>query len=195
MLRRSGSDILLCKRTDFSILMDIPEAEQNVSKMTSKAAHSWIDPVPITITSSTKSKCVNARVGDIWIPLIRPLFQASAMRRLSPFMIKIKRRGERGQPWRIPQEAEKKSEGIPLISTAKVAEVRQPIIHLTVWRGTPIWIKIRRINVQLTLSKAFIKSILSRKAHRLFVLIEWRDSYTIPIGSIIWRFLRNPYCC
>ena len=109
-------------------------------------------------------------------------------------MTRMKIRGDRGQPWRIPWEAGKKFVGVPLINTAKVVEDRQPKIQLTVWRGAPIWINMRWIKVQLTRSKALIKSSLRMKAQRFLDLIEWSDSWTIPMGSTIWRFLRNPYC-
>ena len=77
--RSSDSGILWCKITDLSRLIDIPEAEQKESKITSNAAHSRRDPWPMIMTSSTKSRCVNARVGVIWIPLTRPLLRASAI--------------------------------------------------------------------------------------------------------------------
>ena len=68
------------------------------------------------------------------------------------------------------------------------------MIQLTVWRGTPICMRMRRIYVQLTLSNNFTRSSLRINALRFFVLIEWRDSWTTPIGSVICLFLRNPNC-
>ena len=46
--------------------------------------------------------------------------------------------GDRGQPYRIPLVAGKKSDGVPLIKIAKQEFVTHPIIQLTPIRGMPI---------------------------------------------------------
>ena len=121
-----------------SILMHILEALQKVLKITSKAIHSGKVLVPSKITSSTKRRCVRARVEEILIPLMRPCSLASEIRRLSPSITSMKSKGDKGQPCLIPLEAAKNFEGVPLIRTAKLAEVRNPIIQFKSRRGTPI---------------------------------------------------------
>ena len=121
-----------------SMLMFILDAIQNLLRMMSKAIHSVKEPDPKRITSSTNRRWVSVKCGEIFIPLIRPLFLASAIIILSPSITSIKSRGERGHLWQIPLEAGKKLEGIPLMSTTKFADVIQPIIQLTVRRGIPI---------------------------------------------------------
>ena len=53
-------------------------------------------------------------------------------------MTRMKSNGDKGKPYRIPQEVEKNFDGVPLIRTTKLVEVRQPIIQLTARRGAPI---------------------------------------------------------
>ena len=97
--------------------------------------------MPSRITSSTKRRYVRARVEEILIPLMRPCSLASVIKRQSPSITSMKSKGERGQPCLIPLEAAKNFEGVPLIRTAKLAEVRHPVIQFTVRRGTPTWIR------------------------------------------------------
>ena len=129
---------LLKRKQDLSILMHIPEALHKVLKMTSNAIHLEKVPIPIRITSSTKRRCVKPSEEDILIPLMSQCSLASAISRLSPSIIKMKSKGDKGQPCLIPREALKNFDGVPLIRTTKFAEVRQAIIQLTLRRGTPI---------------------------------------------------------
>ena len=71
---------------------------------------------------------LRAREDVILIPLMRPCSLASAIKRMSPSITSIKRRGARGQPCLMPLVAMKNFEGVPLTSTTKVADVRQAII-------------------------------------------------------------------
>ena len=104
------------------------------------------------------------------------------------------RRGERGNPYLMPLEAVNKCNGEPFISRAKLTEVMQPIIQFTPSRGKPICRRMSLIKVQLTLSKALVRSSLRTRELLFLDLIEWRASCVMAMGSVIWRFLRNPYC-
>ena len=111
-----------------STLMLILDALHKVLKITSKAIHSYKVLVPSRITSSTKRRCVRARVEEIFIPMMRPCSLASMIKRLSPSITSMKRKGDKGKPCLIPLEEVKNFEGVPLIRTAKFAELRYPII-------------------------------------------------------------------
>ena len=50
----------------------------------------------------------------------------------------------------MPLEAAKNFEGVPLISTGKLAEVRNPIIQFIASRGTPIWIRMSCMKDEFT---------------------------------------------
>ena len=106
-----------------SILIFIPEALQKESRRTSKANQSCKVPELRRITSSTKRRCDRVSEGESLMPRMRPLDLASLMSKLRPSMTKIKIRGDKGQPCRIPREAVKKFEGVPLTKTAKFAVV------------------------------------------------------------------------
>ena len=56
------------------------------------------------------------------------MISASAIKRLSPSIISMKSKGDKGQPCLIPREALKNFEGVPLIRIEKFAKVRHPII-------------------------------------------------------------------
>ena len=122
ILFNNPSSTLLNKKQDLSIFMLIPKAVQKVSKITLKATHSSKVPAPNRITSSTKSKWVKESWEEIFMPLIFPLFRASFIKRLSPSMTRINRRGDKGHPCRIPLVAVKKEEGLPLISKLLLME-------------------------------------------------------------------------
>ena len=102
----------------------MPNALQNLLKITSNAIHSDRVPMPSRITSSTKRRCVKSSEEDILIPLMSQCSLASAISRLSPSIIKMKSKGDKGQPHLIPREALKNFDGVPLIRTTKFADVR-----------------------------------------------------------------------
>ena len=122
-----------------SILTVILVAEQNKSSTSLYAPHSWIVPIPKRITSSTNNKWVIDRLGENWKPLISPFCWALVMIMLRLSIIRMNKTGDRGQPYRIPLEAGKKYEGVPLIKTTKQEFLTHPIIQLTPIRGMPIW--------------------------------------------------------
>ena len=113
ILNKVPSSTLLNRKQDLSEFMLIPEASQKVSNITLKAIHSSQVPNPYRITSSTKRRWVRESWCEILIPLIRPCLRASSIRRLSPSITRMNKRGERGHPFLIPREAVKKLEGDP----------------------------------------------------------------------------------
>ena len=172
ILRSRSASRSLWRKQDFSILVRIPEASQKVSRITLKSIHSSKEPRPNIITSSTNSRCVRNSCGKIFIPLILPFLLASLIRRLILSITRMNNRGDSGQPCLIPRKARKKVVGDPFTRTTKLAEEIHPRIQFIPTRGTPIWISKRRMKVQLTLSKAFVKSNLRMSAHLFFVLTE-----------------------
>ena len=54
-------------------------------------------------------------------------------------MINLNNNGDNGQPWQIPLEVGKKSEGVPLTSTTKQEEDIHPMLYLTPSKGIPIY--------------------------------------------------------
>ena len=77
-------------------------------------------------------------LNETFIPAIAPLFCALEMSKLRLSIIKIKRSGERGNPYLMPLEIGKKMEGVPLTSTTKFEDSTQAIIQLTPTTGTTI---------------------------------------------------------
>ena len=116
----------------------MPEASQKISRIPLKASHSSTEPNPKSITSSTNSRWVRESFEEIFMPLTFPVHLASSINRLIPYMTKMNKSKDNGQPCLRPREAGKKEEDEPLIKTAKLVEDMQPRIQLTPIRGTPI---------------------------------------------------------
>ena len=152
-------------------------------------------PEPNRIASSTKSRWVRYRLGATLMPNMWPLLSALVINQLSPSMISINRRGDRGQPCLIPLDTWKNFEGVPLISTTKFADSTQPMIQFTKVQGIPICKSTSLKKDQLTLSKAFTRSSLSTNTLCFSTLIVWRASHRIPTGSMIYLFCKNPNWC
>ena len=94
----------------------MPEALQKVSRTASNANQSRMVPEPMRMTSSTNNRCVRVSEGENFIPLMRPLFLASLIIKLSPSMTRMNSSGDNGQPCLIPLDAVKNLEGVPLTS-------------------------------------------------------------------------------
>ena len=105
------------------------------------------------------------------------------MLRLS--IIRMNKTGDRGQPYRIPLEAGKKYEGVPLIKTTKQEFLKHPIIQLTPNRGIHIYRSKSLRKVQLTLSKALTKSSFSTRTLEVLDLMECKNSWVMPTGLVI----------
>ena len=90
--------------------------------------------------------------------------------------------------------AGKKYEGDPLTRTVKKELDTQPIIQFTPNRGMPIWISKSLRKVQFTLSKDLTRSSFKTKTLDFLVLIECRNSWVMPTGSVIYLSLRKLNC-
>jgi len=71
------------------------------------------------------------RCSTLWIRIYFTLFATtSLMDRTKPSAIKMKRKGERGSPYRMSQEGEQVLEGEPLIKMEKKDEEVRERTHL-----------------------------------------------------------------
>ena len=102
-------------------------------------------------------------LDDTLLPTIAPLCCALEISRLRLLIIKIKKSGERGNPYLMPLETRKKLEGVPLTSTTKFEDSTQPIIQLTPTTDTPIYRRTSLRKFQFTQLKALTRSNLSTK--------------------------------
>jgi hypothetical protein len=89
-------------------------------------------------TSSTKRRCRILMVLKTLIPIILPFVCLDLRRRLKASIVKMKKRGERGQPSLSPLPIRKKEEGSPLTKIARFALVTQPMVHLIIGWLKPI---------------------------------------------------------
>ena len=93
-------------------------------------------------------------------PWILPSSLAEVIALPNPFIMRMKRKGERGSPCLIPLEGENVPAGDPLRRIEKKAEETNDKIHLIQTWEKPKAIKIPHRNCQLALSKAFSMSNL-----------------------------------
>ena len=151
----SSSFISLQRKEYFSKLIHLPEGEHKRLMIDSKYYHSSNDLVPNKTTLSTKSRCVMAKVEESLIPFVLPFLLASPIKRPRPSTTRRKSRGDNGQPCLKTWDTLKKLDDNPLISTEKFVDVTHPINQFIVSTANPTLSKMRRKNVQFTMSKAF----------------------------------------
>ena len=137
---------------------------------------------PNKMTSSTKIRWVRDSAAENTISMIFPFLLEYAINKLRPSTTKRNSEGNSGKPCLTPRLTLKVVEGVPLMSTAKFADITQPIIQLTVSRVDPTCNKISLNGVQLTLSYAFTRSILRTRSSKLQVLMECSASWVIPMA-------------
>lgn len=122
--------VLKKKSWDLEALIEVPEASEKRESRSFKAFASWDEGWPKSIVSST-----NYWWDKGWRPWREIPFRAwedtaEWSRRLIPSATRTKRKGDRGSPWRIPQDGKKGDEGEPLNRTEKEREEMRFMIHL-----------------------------------------------------------------
>jgi len=142
---------------------------------------------------STKRRCRILTNLETLIPVILP-FAWLFFRRLKPFITKMKRSSERGQPCRRPLPLWKKEEGSPFTKTTKVALVTQLIIQFKVVWLNLVWIKISLRKSQSMQSKDFLRYSLRMRAQEFLWLMMCKHSCAMPIASRICRPFKKPSC-
>jgi hypothetical protein len=116
-------------------LITNPDASQKIFKILFISNHSDKEAFVIIRISSTKRRWRTLINLETFIPVILPLAWLSFNARLSPSIMRMKSKGDKGHPCHSPLPLLKKSIGSPLIKIAYVAELTHPMIHLIV--GSP----------------------------------------------------------
>ena len=107
-------------------------------------------PYPRTKTSSTKRVWVTSWVLETLIAFINLFSFALWIIMLTAYATNRKMKGERGHPCLKTLEGQKNLVGDPFIKTTKEVDCRQPIIHSTTSRATPILINSSLTKIQPT---------------------------------------------
>jgi hypothetical protein len=152
------------------------------------------DPHIVNIWESSTRPVYGSVSLDALIPVSLPtnLLLFNKMLRISK--TRMKSRGERGHPCRSPLSLWNALEASPLIKTARVAVVMQPIIQFVVAAPNPYWRRMRCRKSQLIQSKACLRSSFRRMAGMFFVFMLCKHSCAVPIASRICLPLRKPSC-
>ena len=127
----------LKRKQYFSLLIFMLVTEHKRSRFSLKPCHSSRVPSPNSMTSLTKSRWVECRLGDTLILEIFLDCWAFLISRLMISITRMKNRGERGQPCLIPLVIEFFLEGVPLTRTTKLNKHMHPIIQFTPSTSTP----------------------------------------------------------
>lgn len=133
--------------------------------------------------SSKTNKCVMVRSSAITTPLKSPHLLASNICFLSPSTTKKNWIGDRGKYWRKPLSMWKKSNGKPLMRTAKETIVMLLITKSIKGTSNLMWMIISIKDNYMSLSYAFDKSILITSPFSILSLILWRPPWETTIAS------------
>ena len=146
-------------KEDFCEFITIPVAARK--SISANFSSSLGLPLQKISTSSTKSRCVIMRYGEVFIPWKSPELMADINAMINPSATRRNNRGERGHPCLRPLSEKKKGEAALLIRTTNVTVDMQTIIHLMKGTSNPRCVSSSVMKDQLTRSKAFERSIFS----------------------------------